>query len=140
MENWIPGAALGLVGILGSALGWLFGWKENNARTEVQLEGEQSSVASRLGDLRADFKAERTAFAEHVGELRAELKSSTQEMRTAATTIAAMQERQSVVNDVTAKTLEGIVSKLDRHDEVIHDHTATLRLLTALVTKDRRDP
>jgi hypothetical protein len=140
MEAWIPGAALGLLGLLGSGAGWLFGWKENNAKTETKLEGEQGSFERRLIDLRDDIKSERTGLEQDITELRSDLKANMAEMRTTASAIAAMQERQGVVNEVTAKTLESIVAKLDRHDEVIHDHTATLRLLTALVTERRRDP
>ena len=34
MNEWIPGAVLGFLGLVGAALGWLFGWRDSAARAE----------------------------------------------------------------------------------------------------------
>jgi hypothetical protein len=128
--DWIPGAGVGLVG---SAIAWLLSWRINSAKLEGQSEAKEKAdtVLSdarakaemvRSDDLRADLRVMRDDWRQgidRVGEL--------------AANISALQSSQNVVNTMTSKAIDSMCDKQDRLEQVVADHTATLRLLTEVV-------
>ena len=128
--DWIPGAG---VGLLGSAIAWLLSWRINSAKNEgaaevqrkadvAMADAQQKADMIRADDLRADLR-----------ELKADWRAGIEDVRKLAENMAAVQSSQNVVNAVTAKAVDAITEKLDKHEACLADHTSTLRLLTNIV-------
>lgn len=129
-NDWIPGAGVGLIG---SAIAWLLSWRINSAKIEGQNESDRKADAAiaavkeksdlvRSDDLRADLR-----------EMKDDWRNGVTEVRELANAMTALQSSQNVVNAVTSKAIEGICDKQDRLEQIVSDHTATLRLLTEVV-------
>ena len=71
-----------------------------------------------MEDMRSDLR-----------ELKEDFKNGMSEIRTLADMTGKYGASQAVVNDVTAKALESITEKVERHADTLADHTSTLRLL-----------
>lgn len=133
--DWIPTA---LVGVGGSFAAWLLTWWNTIGKNEVANEKELQRLQERDGDLRTAFDQLREGFHRGLEDMREEFRIGLSEMRQTATDIVKLQSSQSVVNQVTAKAIEGIMDKVDAHDRMIADHSATLRLVNQIITmKDR---
>jgi hypothetical protein len=128
--NWIPGAG---VGLLGSGIAWLLSWRINSAKLEgiseakdkadlVLSDAKTKADIVRSEDLRADLR-----------EMKQDWREGVDRVSELATNITALQSSQNVVNAVTSKAIEGMCEKQDRLEQVVADHTSTLRLLTDIV-------
>ena len=92
-------------------MAWILSWRINSARSEERVDGIRQDVR----DLKDDFR------------------SGMADVRGFADQAARLQSSQNVVNNVTAKAIEGLCDKQDKIGQVVADHTATLRLLTEVV-------
>lgn len=139
MNDWTsPGAGLGLLGVIGSLLSWLFGWKEKSALAEERNAAAAKSAKEAAEKAIAASEDESEGFHQDMREFRDEFRLGLTEMRTVATSVAQQQASQSVVNSFTAKAIESMATRLDRHEEKINDHAATLKLVTELLTLNQR--
>jgi uncharacterized protein (DUF3084 family) len=107
------------------------GTAKRDAQVEAALKNhteisqvKETAADERNFDLREDLK-----------DLRDQLRLAVAEMHSVASETARLQASQDVVNKVTAKALESIETKMDKHEQAISDHAATLRLVTELLTK-----
>ena len=126
-SDWMPGAAVGLGG---SFIAWLLSWRLNSARIEGKSEAaaaaqEKTEAARELrgDDLRRDLQ-----------ELKEDWRAGIAQVNRLAENIASLQSAQNAVNGYTAKAIEGLSEKMDRHDAQLADHASTLRLLTSAIT------
>ena len=107
----LPGA-----GLIGTILAWLaaavsglLSWRIAAAKTEGKEEGRDEALRKDLTQL--------------AGELRA----SAAEMRASNLAAARREGAQDQVNVAMAKMMEGLVTRLDRHERVHADLNATLK-------------
>ena len=121
MEKWVPGVGVGFLGSIGA---WLLSWRVANARNDAVNTGEHRRMMDSNEAVRSDLRT-----------LREDLRAALAELRAVSGIAAALQSSQKVVNEVTAKAVEGITDKLDRHDAMLADHAATLKLMTELLTR-----
>ena len=133
MENWIPTFGGGLIA---SGIAWILSWRIASARAEEQTVGElkradtlRSSDLQRAEELRA-------ADAKRSDELRSDLREmknawndGVQRVQELAENMAGLAAGQNSVNVFTAKAIEGITDKVERHAEILADHTSTIRLI-----------
>jgi hypothetical protein len=122
--EWLPGAGLGLIG---SAVAWLLSWRINTAKKDGRTEAAVEAAEDRD-----------EGFRENLRDMRDEWRAGIAEVRTLAMITAKLQASQEVVNTVTAKALDAITSKLDAHQEKLNDHSATLKLVTELLTREQK--
>jgi len=130
--DWMPGAAVGLGG---SFIAWLLSWRLNSARIEGKSEAafaaqEKTDAAREMRgeDLRRDLQ-----------ELKEDWRAGIAQVNRLAENIASLQSAQNAVNGYTAKAIETLTDKLDRHESQLADHGSTLRLLTNAITSRQVD-
>jgi signal transduction histidine kinase len=113
--DWIPGAG---IGVIGSVTAWVLGWRITTAKWEGRAEAQRQADFERTEDLRKDLR-----------DLKEDWRSGISDVRKLAENMASVQSSQNVVNAVTAKAIESLTDKLDRHEACLADHTTTIRLL-----------
>lgn len=124
--DWIPGAGVGLIG---SAVAWLLSWRISAAKMEGSIEAKEKAEVVlldarakaemiRSDDLRADLR-----------DLKEDWRAGIADVKRLAENVAAVQASQNVVNAVTAKALESLTEKMDRHEACLADHTNTIRMI-----------
>jgi ABC-type transporter Mla subunit MlaD len=141
--EWLP---VGSLGVVSSIAAWLVSWRVSAARTDGRRDAERASETAKDSSIKEDIHALRDEVRDAVGEIRSvastaelvrtrqeEVRATVAELRALAGQTAKLQASQDVVNNVTAKTLENVVAKLDRHDEKLTDHASTLKLITEVV-------
>ena len=128
MTDWVQVTAVGLVSSIAS---WLVSWRIATERQAVKSD----AVATRLADHEAAQADTDESLRGELHEFRNDWKAGMTELRSVAASIGQLQASQDVVNKVTAKALEGISERLDKHDDKLSDHGATIKLLTELVTR-----
>lgn len=99
----------------------------------TEVKGQMKGVDDRNEDFRQDFH-----------ELKQQLQSGVSEVRALATTIAALQSSQDVVNAVNADAVKAVVAKLERNEEraegnqgKINDLAGTLKLISELLQNSK---
>lgn len=131
--DWIQAAAPGgLLAIVGGLLSW---WKAS-AKSEVRAETDGKRAEEiRLADGKRAEEL-RAADSKRAEELRAEFKelkeqwwAGIERVQLLSDNITRLQSSQNEVNAYHTKALEAVVDKCDRHESILADHTATLRLL-----------
>jgi hypothetical protein len=122
--DWIPAGVTGLVASVG---GWLLSWRISSAKQDGRHEAEGIAREDRDEGFRQDLR-----------DFRDEFRAGVAEMRTVSVATSKLQASQDVVNQVTAKAIESLVGRLDRHEEKLNDHAATLKLVTELLTREQR--
>jgi hypothetical protein len=122
-NDWIPWGA----GVVVSAVSWVVSWRIASAKSEGKTDAEIAAQEEQGTGLRQDIR-----------DLRDDVRAGLAEMRTQATNFTALQASQDKVNVYTAEAIKAIVSKQERQEEKLNDHAAALRLLTELVTRDRK--
>jgi phage-related minor tail protein len=51
--------------------------------------------------------------------------------------VLSLQAKQNTVNEFTAKALESLTEKSDRHEQMLADHASTLRLMTDVLMRKK---
>lgn len=125
MQGWEPGVGMGFLGSIGA---WLLSWRVSAAKQEGQAKADAVRIQERDDGFREDIRG-----------LRDELRDGVAELRAVSAVTSKLQASQDVVNQVTARTLESIISKQDAHAEKIADHTSAIKLLTELITRHERE-
>ena len=118
--DWVPGVGIGFIGLLGSIAAWLRAGGKREGATEMQMD----KLATSDDGLRDDLHS-----------IVCRLDDVAKEMRMVSAQTGSFIASQDVVNRVTARGLENLESKLEKHDSAISDHAATLRLVTELLTR-----
>ncbi len=131
---------IGGAAILGGSK-WLFDRFKKDGLEEgyVKLTEERNvGIRDSLNRLRDELKDQADERKTDVAELRNELRATASDFRGVAADIAALQTNQTFTNSITAKAIEGLGIKQDRHAEQLADHASTIRLLTDNVTMMRQ--
>jgi phage shock protein A len=126
--DWIPTVGIGSIP---AVLAWLLSWRLASERERVKAE----ALEKRLDGHEQAQEETDEGWRQEIHDFREDWKSGMSELRAVAASIAKLQASQDVVNQVTAKALESISDRLDKHEEKISDHGATIKLLTELVTR-----
>ena len=128
--DWIPGAG---VGIVGSAVAWILSWRIASANSDGRTDAYQRALAESLA-ARQKVEDEREA------RLRAEFREMRDDWRAGVAivnkvndNVVALQAKQNAVNEFNSQALASLADKCERHDQLLADHTSTLRLLTDVV-------
>lgn len=130
--DWLP-----TVGIsLGSgALAWLVSWRVSDAVRQGRSDSLEKMQAANSAGLRQDLRDLRDEVHGSVTGFREEVRSALNELRGVTLLTSKLQASQDVVNNVTARAIEGITDKVDRLETVTADHSSSLKLITELVTR-----
>ena len=127
MNEWLsPGTGLGVLGVLGGLYAWLSRWREGEVRSDAQTTAGVSALEEKDDGLRQAIRELRDEFRAGVGDLQRQAVATT-----------ALQASQNKVNEYTAKAIESITARQEKHEEKLNDHAATLRLVTELLTRDQ---
>jgi hypothetical protein len=97
----------------------------------IRGEGAQAVEEQRIDDRDQDVHAD-------IRGLRDEMRKAVDAFQQQSILTTELRSSQAVVNTMTAKAMDSIATKQERHGEVIADHSATLRLLTDNVTMLRQ--
>lgn len=126
IPDWVPG-----VGIAIAASG-LTMW-----RSQAVTDTKVAALGKELADVRhshdkdiAALRHDMEAFMKSHG---VDLRDACKELREVAANFRAMSAEQAVINTVSTKALEGIVTKLDAHHTAITQHSASLELIRELM-------
>ena len=122
IPDWVPVAGVGV--IMSTATG-LLAWRIGSATKEGQDGATLKQLDTEDRGLRQDIR-----------DLRDELRSSTKELQKVSDLALAFKSSQDVVNVMQSKATESIAKKLDEHADIINDHSATLRILQELLTRN----
>lgn len=115
-ERYMDGWLAGITGSAGTAaLIGLGKWFVDR----LKKDGAEVIEEKRLEELRAEIKS-----------FRDELKVAVTEFRSGSMLTTELRASQAVVNTMTAKALDAIGTKQERHAEMLADHASTLKLLT----------
>jgi type VI protein secretion system component VasK len=117
--DWLP---VGGLGIISSAVAWLISWRVSTARSEGRSAAERVSQDARDSSVKDDIHG-----------LRGDIHEAMEEVRTLAAQTTKLSASQDVVNRVTGQAMESIITKLDRHEGQLSDHSGSLKLLTEIV-------
>lgn len=121
--DWLPASAMSVATAAGA---WLLSWRISTAKRDGLYEARGIAQEDRDEGFRQDLR-----------DVRDEFRSGVAEMRAVSTATAKLQASQDVVNQVTAKAIEGLANRLERHEEKLNDHAATLKLVTELLTREQ---
>lgn len=142
--DWVPSAGFGVVSTF---LAWIVSWRVSNSKLEgkLQAEGENAEAVRIAGVKRADEiraadskRADelRAADAQRADELRKEFQSlkdawfsGIERVQELSDNMARLQSSQNVLNEMSSKRLESLTDKVERHGEMLADHTSSIRLL-----------
>ena len=123
MQDWVPGAA---VGIVGSFLGWLFGWRVQAAKMEGAQKVREQTTQETESDLRRDLRDFREDTSHRLDGIKEQISLGNER--------AASQETES---RFIAKGLESVIAtqqrlaeQVQRHAEILSGHSETLKVLT----------
>lgn len=121
MQDWVPGA---VVGVVGSLLTWLFGWRINEAAREGAQDVRDKSAEKMGSDMRSDLR-----------EFRDEFRSAVKEIRERAALQDARAASQATTNEFTAKSIQSLVDQMERIQSKVEDHSSSIKLLIELGTR-----
>jgi hypothetical protein len=88
-------------------------------------------IKTKVEQLIKDRDADKAALDKH-------LEAASAQLQSALTALTAFTHEQSVINQFTAKTLEGIVRKQEELERRISDQSSTVQLLVELVKRIER--
>lgn len=131
-----------------SWVGWLFGaagtvWailqaflsrRERSAKREGKQEGAAEVEQKRAEEQRERLDDRDDNLRDDIRRLRDQLGKLFDKLDTVAAQGIELQTTQNLTNTMTAKALESLATKQERHSEQLADHAATLRLLNNIVT------
>ncbi len=131
--NWVP--AFG-AGVVGSAVAWVLSWRIASTRMEERTQADLKRAEElRVADLKRAEEL-RSVDAVRTEELRADLRDlkrawddGIDRVGQLASNMAGLQATQNQVNIFTSKAIEGITDKMERHEQLLADHTSTIRLI-----------
>lgn len=140
--DWIPTTGIGLgAGIVG----WVLSWRISDAFREGRTDESEKQIGRRLEDadkfakmsdegFRRDFRDLRDEVRGALAGVREDYRQGLSEIRNVGLMASKLQASQDVVNNVTARAIEGITDKMERLETVVADHSSSLKLITELVT------
>lgn len=135
-SDWIPGAGVGLIG---SAVAWLLSWRISAARSEGRYEAVQVALSEQL-TTRQKVEDERTErLRQDLRDMREDWRAGIGGVNKLNDNVVALQAKQNTVNEFTAQAVESMATKLDRHDQMLADHTSTIRLLTDVLMQAKKE-
>lgn len=116
IPGWVPGV------IVSAILSVIGAWRAVKTALD-KVDKKVAVLEARHANARRDDR-----------ELSLDLKDAIREIRTVATDVKVIVAEQSVINKVTANTLDSITKKLDVHDHMIAEHAQQLMLMRELMT------
>jgi hypothetical protein len=123
MSDWIPGAGVGLIG---SAIAWLLSWRIASAKNEGKTEAQEKADVVRAADIRQDLR-----------DMKEDWRTGIASVQKVSDNVLSLQAKQNTVNEFTAKALESLTEKSDRHEQMLADHASTLRLMTDVLMRKK---